>query len=130
MYDLGPMGCAMKANLVSLWRSHFVRKENMLEVDCTILTPESVLRTSGHVERFSDYMVKDVRTGECFRADHLLEDHLGKLASEPKCTQEKIKEYKDVIARVSHVKLLSSPLTPLFFFFDINVTLNSLASAG
>ena len=81
----------------------------MLEVDCTMLTPDPVLRTSGHVERFSDYMVKDVKTGECFRADHLLEDHLEKLAAEPKCTQEKIKEYKDVIAKVSHVKSLSSP---------------------
>ena len=30
-------------------------------------------RASGHVERFADLMVKDVKTGECFRADHLLE---------------------------------------------------------
>lgn len=27
-------------------------KENMLGVDCTVLPPESVLKTSGHVERF------------------------------------------------------------------------------
>jgi len=25
------------------------------------------------VERFADYMVKDAKTGECFRADHLIE---------------------------------------------------------
>jgi len=24
------------------------------------------------VEKFADYMVKDVKNGECFRADHLL----------------------------------------------------------
>ena len=29
LYDFGPMGCAMKANLVSLWRSHFVLEENV-----------------------------------------------------------------------------------------------------
>lgn len=29
-------------------------------------------RTSGHVEKFADFMVKDVKNGECFRADHLL----------------------------------------------------------
>lgn len=29
-------------------------------------------RTSGHVDKFADYMVKDVKNGECFRADHLL----------------------------------------------------------
>lgn len=31
-----------------------------------------VNRTSGHVDKFADYMVKDVKNGECFRADHLL----------------------------------------------------------
>lgn len=29
-------------------------------------------RTSGHVDKFADYMVKDAKTGECYRADHLL----------------------------------------------------------
>lgn len=29
-------------------------------------------RTSGHVDKFADFMVKDVKNGECFRADHLL----------------------------------------------------------
>ena len=31
-YDFGPMGCAMKANLLSAWRNHFVLEEQMLEV--------------------------------------------------------------------------------------------------
>ena len=33
-------------------------------------------RASGHVDRFADCMVKDVKTGDCFRADHLLEGAL------------------------------------------------------
>ena len=44
LYDFGPMGCAMKANLLSAWRQHFVLEEQMLEVDCSILTPETVLK--------------------------------------------------------------------------------------
>lgn len=43
-YDFGPMGCAFKANLLSLWRQFFVLEEQMLEVDCSILTPEPVLK--------------------------------------------------------------------------------------
>lgn len=31
-----------------------------------------LFRTSGHVDKFADFMVKDVKNGECFRADHLL----------------------------------------------------------
>jgi len=65
--------------MIDLWRKHFVLAENMLEMECTCLTPEVVLKTSGHVERFTDLMVKDVETGECFRADHLLEDAIDML---------------------------------------------------
>ena len=36
-----------------------------------------VYRASGHVERFADYMVKDVKTGDCYRADHILEGWFG-----------------------------------------------------
>ena len=48
----------------------------MLEVDCTMLTPHDVLKTSGHVEKFADWMCKDPKTGEIFRADHLVEEVL------------------------------------------------------
>lgn len=75
LYDYGPPGCAVKQNIIQAWREHFVLEEGMLEVDCSVLTPEPVLRASGHVERFTDQMVKDVKTGECFRADKLLSEY-------------------------------------------------------
>jgi glycyl-tRNA synthetase len=37
-----------------------VLEEDMLEVECTNLTPEARLRASGHVDRFSDYLVKEI----------------------------------------------------------------------
>lgn len=39
----------------------------MLEVDCPCVTPEVVLRASGHVEKFTDLMVRDEKTGTCYR---------------------------------------------------------------
>ena len=48
----------------------------MLEVDCTALTPHEVLKTSGHVDKFADWMCKDPKSGEIFRADHLVEEVL------------------------------------------------------
>lgn len=65
--------------MVDIWRKHFVLAESMLEMECTCLTPEVVLKTSGHVDRFTDLMVKDPETGECFRADKLLEDAIDNL---------------------------------------------------
>jgi len=74
LFDYGPPACSLKANMLALWRQHFVLEESMLEMECTNLTPSAVLETSGHVERFTDFMVRDEKTGECFRADKLLED--------------------------------------------------------
>jgi len=48
----------------------------MMEVDCTMLTPHEVLKTSGHVDKFADWMCKDPKSGEIFRADHLVEEVL------------------------------------------------------
>lgn len=76
LYDYGPPGCSLQANIVEAWRKHFVLEEDMLEVDCTMLTPHEVLKTSGHVEKFADWMCKDPKTGEIFRADHLVEEVL------------------------------------------------------
>ena len=76
LYDYGPPGCSLQANIIEAWRKHFVLEEDMLEVDCTMLTPHEVLKTSGHVEKFADWMCKDPKTGEIFRADHLVEEVL------------------------------------------------------
>ena len=76
LYDYGPPGCSLQANIIDLWRKHFVLEEDMLEVDCTMLTPHEVLKTSGHVDKFADWMCKDPKTGEIFRADHVVEEVL------------------------------------------------------
>merc|ERR1712241_1529766 len=103
-YDFGPMGCAIKANILSLWRSFFVLEEQMLEVDCTMLTPENVLKASGHVDKFADLMVKDVKNGECFRLDHLIKAQLEKAKSDKKATPEKKARCDEIIVQLEGMK--------------------------
>ncbi|KAJ7975497.1 Glycine--tRNA ligase 1, mitochondrial-like protein [Quillaja saponaria] len=99
LYDYGPPGCAVKSNVLGFWRQHFVLEENMLEVDCPCVTPEIVLKASGHVEKFTDLMVKDEKTGTCYRADHLLKDFCNeKLQKDLSLTPEKAAELKHVLA--------------------------------
>ncbi|EOO02847.1 putative glycyl-trna synthetase protein [Phaeoacremonium minimum UCRPA7] len=76
LYDYGPPGCALQANIIETWRKHFVLEEDMLEVDCSVLTPHDVLKTSGHVDKFADWMCKDPKNGEILRADHFVEEVL------------------------------------------------------
>ncbi|KAF6198486.1 hypothetical protein GE061_008234 [Apolygus lucorum] len=99
-FDYGPMGCALKANMLNVWRSFFIIEEGMSEVDCSVLTPEPVLKASGHVERFADLMVKDLKTGECFRLDHLIKSALEKLAA-AKDTKADLKEkIADIVVKL------------------------------
>ncbi|XP_021286891.1 glycine--tRNA ligase, mitochondrial 1-like [Herrania umbratica] len=99
LYDYGPPGCAVKSNVLAFWRQHFVLEENMLEVDCPCVTPEIVLKASGHVDKFTDLMVKDEKTGTCFRADHLLKDFCkDKLEKDINVTADKAAELKHVLA--------------------------------
>lgn len=44
LYDFGPVGCALKNNIIQAWRHHFIQEEQILEIDCTMLTPEPVLK--------------------------------------------------------------------------------------
>ena len=76
LFDYGPPGCALQANVIDLWRKHFVLQEDMLEVDGPAVTPAEILKTSGHVDKFADWMCKDPKSGEIFRADHLIEEAL------------------------------------------------------
>ncbi|ORX97956.1 glycyl-tRNA synthetase-like protein [Clohesyomyces aquaticus] len=93
LYDYGPPGCALTNNIVDIWRKHFVLKENMLEVDCTMLTPYEVLKTSGHVDKFADWMCKDPKSGEIFRADHLVEEVLeARLKGDKEARGQKVEE--------------------------------------
>ena len=36
-YDYGSPACAIKTNLLNLWRQHFILNENLLELDCVSL---------------------------------------------------------------------------------------------
>ncbi|KAH6636190.1 hypothetical protein F5144DRAFT_591421 [Chaetomium tenue] len=93
LYDYGPPGCALQANIIDLWRKHFILEEDMLEVDCTVLTPHEVLKTSGHVEKFADWMCKDPKNGEILRADHFVEDVLeSRLKGDKEARGQKVEE--------------------------------------
>ena len=111
LFDYGPPGCALQANIVDLWRKHFVLEEDMLEVDCTMLTPEAVFKTSGHVDKFADFMCKDPKSGEIFRADHIIEQVLEARLNANKNARGQtignlddatVQEYEETLARIDN----------------------------
>ncbi|KJZ80058.1 Putative glycine--tRNA ligase [Hirsutella minnesotensis 3608] len=108
LYDYGPPGCALQANIVNEWRNHFVIEENMMELDCTVITPEPVLKTSGHVDKFADWMCKDPVKGDYLRADHLVESVLqSRLAKHREgrtgsLGDSVVQEYEEILAKIDN----------------------------
>ena len=100
LFDYGPPGIALKKNILRQWESHFVLEEDLLEIEASQLTLEPVLKASGHVERFADLMVKDTKTGDCYRLDHLIKGHLEKFASAKDCSIDKKQEIEKILAQL------------------------------
>lgn len=71
-WDYGPLGVALKRNIVNLWWQMFVdARDDMYGVDAAILMNQKTWQASGHVDTFTDPLVE---CGECkgrFRADKL-----------------------------------------------------------
>lgn len=74
-WDFGPLGVALSNNIKREWWKMFVDdREDMYGLDASILMNAKVWEASGHTETFFDPLVEDTKTGERFRADHLLKE--------------------------------------------------------
>lgn len=65
LYDYGPTGSALQANVLDVWRKHYIIEEDMLELDTTIMTLAEVLKTSGHVDKWVARAVEELGRGVC-----------------------------------------------------------------
>ena len=70
-----------------------------------MLTPEKVLKASGHVDRFADLMVKDMKNGECFRLDHLIKAALEKVKADKKTNEETKARCDDIVVKLDGERL-------------------------
>jgi glycyl-tRNA synthetase len=76
-WDFGPLGVALNNNIKREWWKFFVdSREDMYGLDASIIMNSQVWEASGHTGAgFSDPLVEDTKTGERYRADHLLKEH-------------------------------------------------------
>jgi glycyl-tRNA synthetase len=72
--DYGPMGVALKARIVELWRRLVVKRDGMLEIDGAQILPRAVFEASGHLASFTDPFVRCSKCGSVFRPDKLVEE--------------------------------------------------------
>ncbi len=81
LYDYGHLGTLLKKNWENVWREYFLGlNDNYFEIETATIAHENVFRASGHLEYFSDPMVKCSKAGCEFseRADHFVTKATGK----------------------------------------------------
>lgn len=76
-FDYGPEGARIKHRIIQLWRRQLVEKEGAMEIDGSIVLPESVFRASGHLENFNDPLVYCSACKTPYRVDKLIEEKVG-----------------------------------------------------
>jgi len=120
-YDYGHLGAPMKRRWEDVWLETFLGlDENYRLIDPTIALPEAPLKASGHVEHFTDLLVRCPKCKETHRADHLLEEvtheaHEGLTATE---ADAKIRELK---VRCPKCKGELGPSQPFNMMFPLAV---------
>jgi glycyl-tRNA synthetase len=74
-WDYGPLGVALKRNIMNLWWKLFVdSRDDMYGVDAAILMNKKVWQASGHVDTFVDPLCEDTVSKRRYRTDHILKD--------------------------------------------------------
>lgn len=71
-WDYGPLGLALKKNIMNLWWKMFVDdRDDMFGVDAAILMNQKVWQASGHVDTFTDPLVECSNCKSRFREDQI-----------------------------------------------------------
>jgi glycyl-tRNA synthetase len=71
-WDYGPLGVALKRNIMNLWWKMFVdERDDMYGVDAAILMNQKVWKASGHVDTFTDPLVECSKCKSRFREDQI-----------------------------------------------------------
>ncbi|MFA6146176.1 MAG: glycine--tRNA ligase [Patescibacteria group bacterium] len=71
-WDFGPLGVELKNNIKRAWWKEIVQKrDDVVGLDSSILTPKIVWEASGHLENFTDPLVECKKCHQRFRSDKI-----------------------------------------------------------
>jgi len=119
-YDYGPIGVELKNNIKKLWwRDMIHRREDIVGIDCSIISSPLIWKASGHVGGFSDPMVDCKVSKLRFRADQVywaaLYDYSDNLITYVSVVESEkmLKEATDLAIKIAKSLGKSGPFKPL-----------------
>ena len=106
-FDYGPLGVELKRNIREAWWSDMVRRrEDVVGLECSIISHPKIWEASGHVAGFSDPMVDCKESKMRFRADQLFfaDVKVEGTSSGYVCVQESENTTDDIMKAAEHLK--------------------------
>lgn len=80
VYDYGQNGALLKNNIRQYWWQSMVQlHENIVGIDAAIFMHPTTWKASGHVDAFNDPLIDNRDSKKRYRADVLIEEHVGKI---------------------------------------------------
>ncbi len=75
-YDYGPLGSQLKNNIENLWRDYFLLKDICVEISTPTITLYEVLKSSGHVDEFTDLTVDCKKCKQSFKVEDIIKGNI------------------------------------------------------
>lgn len=76
-WEYGPTGLLMRNNFVREWRRMLVKRDDMIEIDGSLILPKIVFEASGHLSSLVDPIVQCTKCGTRIRADKFISEKTG-----------------------------------------------------
>src|ERR687886_2768577 len=82
------MGVNMKNKFIDLWRREIIRRDGMIEIDGSQIMSKSVFVASGHIDNFTDPIIKCTKCNSTFRADRYITEKTGENVAERQADED------------------------------------------
>ncbi len=130
-YDYGQLGAELKNNIKHYWWTAMVRMhDNIVGLDASIFMHPKTWKASGHIDAFNDPLIDNKDSNKRYRADVLIEDHIGKIEAKiQKDVAKALKRFGDAFDEAEFRSTNGRVLDRQKQIDDINVRFKSAMEA-
>ena len=75
-YDYGPLGSRLRQNIENLWRKFYLLKDKCFEISTPTITLYEVLKSSGHVDEFTDLTVDCKKCKTSYKVEDIIKKNI------------------------------------------------------
>ena len=120
-WDYGPLGVNFRNKFIESWRKNIVRRDSMIEIDGSQILSKNVFVASGHLDNFSDPIVRCSKCNSVYRADRMITDISGDMISEKLSNAEYDEKIKSLDIKCLKCKNSLSSVSRFNMMYDVGI---------